>query len=107
MPFVKLDDLEQKEPVPGSKGRMVHTDNMTVAYWMIDAGAPAPNHSHPHEQVTSVIEGEFELTIDGETRVLAPGMVAVIPANVSHSARAITDTRLIDAFHPARDDYRR
>ena len=106
MPFVKLNDLQPKEPVPGYNGRMVHTDNMTVACWTIDAGAPAPNHSHPHEQVTCVIEGEFELTIGGETRVLAPGMVAVIPANVPHSARAITDTRLIDAFHPVRDDYR-
>ncbi|MDH4156612.1 MAG: cupin domain-containing protein [candidate division Zixibacteria bacterium] len=106
MPFVRLDDLERKEPVAGFKGHMVHTDNMTLAYWTIDAGAPAPNHSHPHEQVTSIIEGEFELTLDGETRVLAPGMVADIPANVPHSARAITDTRLIDIFHPVRDDYR-
>ena len=106
MPFITLDDLEQREPVPGFKGRMVHTDNMTLAYWSIDAGALAPNHSHPHEQVTSVIEGEFELTIGGETRLLATGMAAVIPANTPHSARAITDTRLIDAFHPARDDYR-
>ena len=106
MPFLNLDELEESEPIPGYRARFVHSKNMTLAYWTIEAGAPLPEHSHLHEQVANVIEGEFELTVDGETRRLGPSMVAVIPSNAAHSGKAITNCRIIDVFYPVREDYR-
>jgi len=53
-----------------------------------------------------VNDGEFELTIDDRTQRLGPGMVAFIPPNAVHSGRAVTRCRIIDVFHPVRDDYR-
>ena len=53
-----------------------------------------------------MVEGEFEMTIDGETRVLGPGAVAVIPPNAVHSGKAIKKCRVIDVFYPIREDYR-
>jgi quercetin dioxygenase-like cupin family protein len=106
MPFLNLHDLEAKELVPGFKGRFVHSENMTVAYWDIEVGAVLPEHAHSHEQVASMIAGEFELTVNGETRVLRPGSVAIVPSNAVHSGRAITMCRIIDAFYPVREDYR-
>ena len=47
-----------------------------------------------------------ELTIEGETQVLMAGCVGVIPGGAMHSGRALTDCRIIDAFHPVREDYR-
>ena len=104
--FFKLTDLRETEPVPGYKVRFVHGEHMTLAYWRVGAGAVLPAHSHPHEQVSSVIEGEFELTIDGEAKTLGPGWVGVIAPNARHSGRAITDCRVVDAFYPVREDYR-
>jgi quercetin dioxygenase-like cupin family protein len=98
MAFLRLENIEEREMVPGYRARFVHSDNMTFAYWNIDAGAALPEHSHPHEQVYTLLEGEFELT--------RPGAVAIIPPHVPHSGRAITDCRIIDVFHPTRDDYR-
>ena len=106
MPFIHLDDLEEKEPMAGIKGRFVHSDNMTIAHFSIEAGAALPEHAHPHEQVTNVIEGRFELTVSGETQILGPGSVAVIPSNTTHSGRSVTSARIIDVFHPVREDYR-
>ena len=106
MTFLNLRDIPEREIVPGYKARFVHTDGMTLAYWEVEAGAALPEHSHPHEQIANVLEGEFELTVAGESRVLTPGQVAIIPGDVPHSGRAITDCRLLDAFQPARDDYR-
>lgn len=103
--FLNLESLVEHEPIPGYRGRFVHSEGMTIAYWEIEAGAPLPTHSHVHEQVANVISGEFELTVDGETRVLGPGSVAVIPGNVVHSGRAITACRLMDVFCPVREDY--
>ncbi len=106
MAFLRLEDIEERDMIPGYRARLVHSDHMTFAYWNVQAGATMPEHAHPHEQVYNLLEGEFELTVGGESRVTRPGIVAVIPPNVPHSGRAITDCRIIDVFYPTRDDYR-
>ncbi len=79
---------------------------MTVANWEIQAGSIAPLHSHHHEQITMVIDGEFELTIMEEKKILVPGIAAVVPSNAPHTGIALSDCTLIDIFHPVRDEYR-
>ncbi len=106
MGFLELSDVRERQPVPGFRVRFVHSESMTVAYWEIEAGAEMPEHRHPHEQIVNVIEGEFELQVGDERRTLTPGSVAVIAPDVPHSGRAITRSRIIDVFHPVREDYR-
>ena len=106
MPYHRLADIDEVEPVPGYRLRTVHTDHMTVAYWDVDAGAAMPEHSHPHEQVATLLEGEFEFTLDGETRLLRPGTVVAVPPGAVHGGRALTPCRIVDAFHPSRDEWR-
>ena len=106
MPFLELDDVREREPVPGYRVRFVHGGTMTVAYWEIEPGASTPEHNHMHEQIVNFIEGEFELVVGDEVRTAGPGTVAVIPPDVPHSGKAITRCRIIDVFHPVREDYR-
>ena len=106
MGFLDLKDIEEREIVPGYRAKFVHSEDMTLAYWDVDPGAELPEHSHPHEQVANVLEGKFKLTVDGEARVLEPGMIAVIPGGVPHGGKAITPCRLLDVFHPTREDYK-
>ncbi len=106
MSFIDLDKLEERELLPGFRVRMVHTDNMTLAYWTIKPGSILPNHSHSQEQVTNLLAGELELTIEGVTRKLKPGFAAVIPPNVEHAGKAITECKVLDIFHPVRADYK-
>lgn len=106
MSFLSLDDLPEQEPVAGYHVRFVHSERMTLAYWTIEEGAAIPEHHHPHEQIATVLEGTFALTVDGTTREMGPDDVAVIPSNVPHSGRALTACRMIDAFQPVREDYR-
>ena len=103
--FTNQQALEEKEPVAGFKARFLHTDNLTLAYWDIRAGAELPAHSHIHEQVVNILAGSFRLTVDGDTRRLEPGAIVVIPSNVSHSGQALTDCRIMDIFYPVRRDY--
>ncbi len=105
MPFIKLKDVEEKEIIPGYRARMIHSKHMTSAYWTIEAGKSLPNHSHPHEQLSTILEGEFKLTLDGEERVVKPGDMAVIPGGVFHSGTAVTDCKILDVFYPIREDY--
>ncbi len=107
MPFINLEAVEAKELLPGFRAKMIHSEKMTLAYWDIDAGSILPEHSHPHEQVAAqVISGEFELTLEGETKIMKAGDVAVIAGNIPHSGRAITDCKLLDVFSPVREEYR-
>lgn len=106
MVFVDLRKNGAKEIIPGYFAKFVHSENLTLVYWDIDEGAPLPEHSHSNEQVANVIEGRFELTVEGKTLALEPGQVAVIPANAVHSGKAITKCKIIDVFYPVREDYR-
>jgi len=106
MDAYQLEKMAEREVMPGFHGRFVHGDKMTLAFWQIDAGASAPTHQHPHEQVFHLFEGRLELTVAGAAVVYEPGAVVVIPSNVPHAARAITSSRVLDIFHPVREDMR-
>jgi quercetin dioxygenase-like cupin family protein len=106
MPFIKLSDIQERELVPGFRAQFVHTDHMTCAYWSVAAGALLPDHAHPHEQVTNIIRGRFEMTVDGETQTIEAGVLVVIPSGAKHRGRALTDCFILDVFSPVREDYR-
>ena len=101
-----LNDIPIKNTLPGFFGKMVHGDSSSLVFWDIKKGGVSPEHHHPHEQITYIMEGQLEMVIGGEKYLLTPGCVHVIPSNVPHSAVALTDCRIIDSFAPARDDYR-
>jgi quercetin dioxygenase-like cupin family protein len=101
-----VETLEVRELVPGHHGRFVHSEHTTHVYWQIEEGAELPEHSHPHEQIVNVLEGRYELTVDGETFVLTSGDVLVIPGGAAHSGRAHAASRILDVFSPVREEYR-
>lgn len=101
-----LADIPAKEIRPGFFGKMVHGDKSTLAIWEIRKGSRLTEHSHPHEQITFVLDGELEMIIGGQKYLLTAGATHAIPSHVPHSAYAHTDCKVIDAFAPARDDYR-
>ena len=40
-----IENIEQKEIMPGFKGRFVHTNSSTIAFWEITKGAILPEHT--------------------------------------------------------------
>ena len=77
--------IEPRTVIAGFHGRFVHSDTMTFALWQIDAGAHLPEHSHIHEQVVHLYEGEFEMTVEGAPAHVGRTVFA-IPANARHPA---------------------
>ena len=106
MSFHEIASLRFKQTQLGAELRTMHTGTMTFAYWTMKGGIDFAMHQHPHEQVAHVLEGKFELTVGNETMVLEPGKVAVIPGGVMHGGRSLTDCKLLDIFHPEREDYK-
>lgn len=106
MGFINLKDISSRQIIEGAEAKFIHSDNLTFAVWTFKAGAKLPEHSHPHEQMTKRLSGQFEMTVDGETIVFTDDNVAVIPPNAVHSGKALTDCVMLDIFHPVREDYR-
>jgi quercetin dioxygenase-like cupin family protein len=103
---MNLSAIKSKETIPGYRGKMVHSKNMTLAFWEVEQGAAAPEHFHSNEQIMHVLEGTFEFTLGGVTRTCHAGDIVIIGANIPHGGRAITPCRLLDVFSPAREDYK-
>ena len=103
---IDLNKIEEREIVPGYHARFIHSKNMTIAYWNVKSGASLSSYSHPHEQICTVSEEEFKLTVDNTPYLLKPNNVFVIPSNMQHSRKAITDCKLTDTFYPVREDYK-
>jgi len=54
-----------------------------------------------------VLEGEFELSIGDESRLVQEGDVYLVPSGVEHSARVLEcQSRALDIFSPPREDYK-
>lgn len=104
-PLHQWERIDWQTLVPGFKARFIHSPGMTFAFVEAERDAIVPEHYHPHEQVTHVLDGTLELTINGVPRHMKSGDVAVIHSNIPHAARAITDCRLLDVFTPQREDY--
>ncbi len=103
---IKLSEVPTKEIFLGYQGKLIHTEQMSIAFWDVEQGATVPEHSHMNEQVMEVLEGEFELTVDGVTKVYKPGTLVVIPSYAKHGGKALTSCKLMDIFSPAREEYK-
>jgi len=96
-----------KELAPGARTRTFWGDKMTLSIVEIDPNSEVPRHTHPHEQGGMMIEGELEMNIAGESRLLKPGDVYIIPGNVEHWARTRnTPARVMDIFSPVREEFK-
>ena len=105
MAIVDVSKLRVIERLPGWHGRYFHSASMTFAHYDFVRGASIHEHFHLEEEVYEVIEGELEITIDGVAQTVRPGLVGIVPGNVRHSVKALTDGRAIIVDYPLRKDF--
>jgi len=105
MGFFNANQFPRKHVLEGIRVGSVRLENLMLTHFTFKGGAAVPPHSHPHEQITLMIEGEMEFTFSGETRKIRAGEGCAVPPNVTHSVRAITDAAAVDCWHPIREDY--
>ena len=67
-----------------------------------------PNlHSHPHEQLTYIVEGTCRFVLGDEVFDMVAGDIIVIPSDIPHSLEVTSKTPVlnIDVFSPIREDF--
>jgi len=109
MPTGKYDEMPVTKIREGAERRLGHTDNLMIVVVDFYDGPkehPDPPHSHPHEQVSYVAEGEALVIIDDRQARLGPGDIFLIPSGVPHTIQLLTEhVRMVDCFTPIRQDF--
>ncbi|MSQ33574.1 MAG: cupin domain-containing protein [Dehalococcoidia bacterium] len=96
-----------KELLPGVRIRTFWGDKVLLSLVDLAPHAEVPTHTHPHEQAGTVLEGEAEMTVGGETRHLRPGDIYIVPGNVVHAVKnGAREARFLDVFSPVREEYK-
>ena len=95
--------VESLNPLLGLQ--FVVGQNLMLARVLLKKGCVVPEHSHPNEQITFILEGALKFSIDGQEIVVNSGEVLTIPPNMPHKAEALADTVDIDVFDPPRADW--
>ncbi|MCM0755030.1 cupin domain-containing protein [Desulfovibrio aminophilus] len=92
-------------PMEGIEGHLLQSDNVQGVFFRAKAGVFFPEHRH-EVQWGVILEGEFEITIDGMTTRYGKGDTYFIPEGVLHSGRYRTDALSFDVFG-GRDKFRK
>jgi quercetin dioxygenase-like cupin family protein len=103
--MVRIDsDLPEIELAPGVRSRPLVGDRLLASFVRYEPKSVAPLHAHAEEQVFIVVEGELEMTLGGEVRLMRAGEAALIPAWVEHTVRSLdAPAYQIDVFSPPRE----
>jgi quercetin dioxygenase-like cupin family protein len=109
MGTIKESNVVYESIGEGRTRYLAHTDQLMMAVIDFNDGptdAPDPPHSHPHEQVSYVVAGKIILFLGNEETRLGPGDIFTVPPNIPHTVQLLAQhVRLVDTFHPVRDEF--
>ena len=105
MDYFDIKVLPKKEIREGITVRSVFLNNVMLTYFEFEANTKIPAHRHHHEQITFILEGEMEFSLEGKKRILKAGDGVIVPSNKEHNVSALTRTIVVDAWSPVRNDY--
>ena len=105
-PFVFGKDCPIKPVSDGVKRRILaYGDSLMAVEVHFEENAVGALHSHPHTQLSYVLEGEFEFEVGGEKKIVRKGDTLYKVPNVKHGCRCLKKGILLDVFNPYREDF--
>jgi len=102
--ITRLPEADLPFPSTSVKTSVLQSERGQLVFFEILKDVEIPPHSHKGQWGT-VLEGQIELTVGGETRKAGPGNSYYIPAGVVHGARIPAGSKIIEFFEEP-DRYR-
>ncbi|MFH1921430.1 MAG: cupin domain-containing protein [Planctomycetota bacterium] len=105
--IVNEDGCVRMNPFAGVAMHAMEAEKMTLSIVDMAPHSVIEEHSHPHEQIGYMVEGEAEFVVAGESVRVHAGQMWRLPGGVPH--KVITgekSMRAIDVFYPVREDMR-
>lgn len=95
-----------EQTATGIERQMVVGQNVMICRFRFAPFVVTAEHSHPHEQMTLIVQGKVKFIISGEERIVAAGDVLHFPPDNRHGATMLDEeVILIDIFSPIREDF--
>ena len=110
MATLLFDQTPYEKVRQGLQRKIIHTDQLMSVLIDFSGGPweePEPLHSHLHEQISYIAEGEVVFFCEEEGPVkLKEGDFFAVPSGKKHGIQLISSkARLIDNFNPVREDF--
>jgi quercetin dioxygenase-like cupin family protein len=92
MKVIDINDRSSEHWRPGVETRMrvsaIHgATQLCIFEQWVAPGAGAPTHSHPVEEVLTVLEGDAEMWLDQQRKIVLAGQSLIVPAGRNHGFR--------------------
>ena len=84
MSFWNLKDLKLEAFRPGIFSKAEFGDKLTMAFMEIGPHNEDSGHDHPYEQCGIIVQGQIEMFIGGEHKMMTENETYFIPAGVTH-----------------------
>ena len=95
-----------ERPSEGIERQMVVGQQMMICRFRFAPNLVTPEHSHPHEQMSIVVQGRVRFFVEGQERIASAGDVLHFPSGCWHGATMMDEeVILIDIFTPVREDF--
>jgi quercetin dioxygenase-like cupin family protein len=104
--IVYQQDRDLEQVAPGVSRKILASEGSLMSVEVrFQRGGIGTVHTHPHEQVSYVIQGSFEFELDGQKNVIKAGDSYYIKPGAAHGVVALEDSVILDIFTPQREDF--
>ena len=104
--FVFNNESEWDQIAEGVRRKILaYEKDLMLVVFEFKKGSIGSLHHHPHKQVGYLVNGSFEVTINGEKKILKTGDSYLTLPDIEHGVIALEDSVLIDVFTPHREDF--
>lgn len=101
MNILEIDSLR---PPSGGSPRFEGAEyGSSVSFFVVTSkpGRGADKHRHPYDETFVILDGDIEVIVGGEQRMVSSGHIVVIPANTWHEFKNRSDhPALMVNIHP-------
>lgn len=67
----------------------------TVTMFSFGAGQGLSEHTVPYDAFVQIVDGEAEVTINGDKHTVTAGQIIIMPANIPHELKAVKPFKML------------
>jgi len=67
----------------------------TVTMFSFGSGQGLSEHTVPFDAFVQIVDGEAEVTINGEPQTVSAGQIIIMPANIPHELKAVKPFKML------------
>ncbi len=104
---VKTDDIIWEDLGNGLKRKIMASGGKIMSVEVsFTKGAIGAIHTHPHQQISYILEGSFNYELKGKVYKLKTGDTCYVAPGEPHGVVSLEgNSRILDLFTPQREDF--